>query len=111
MESLPGIPIDAVGGASFGRAQVEWVLPPLRFRRVGIPSMYLRWASLSVFMTGLWTDPGVETEQVVGSVGGQLDFRFVSFSHMNSTLSIGYGVAIGDGGHSRDEFMISLRLL
>src|SRR4029077_12865633 len=51
IESFPGIGINGVGGASYAKTQVEWVLPPLRFRRVGIPSFYLRWASLSLFTT------------------------------------------------------------
>src|SRR4029077_1375794 len=55
-QSFPGIGIDDIGGSSYGKAQIEWVLPPLRFRRVGIPSFYFQWADLSLFATGLMTD-------------------------------------------------------
>ena len=48
VEALPGIEINHASGANYGRAQVELDLPPLRFRKVGTPSMYLRWASLSL---------------------------------------------------------------
>src|SRR5205085_8363229 len=55
-ESFPGLAINEVGGATYGKAQVEWNSPPLRFRKVGVPSAYLRWAGLSVFAGGLVTD-------------------------------------------------------
>ena len=94
IESFPGIGINAVGGASYAKTQVEWVLPPLRFRRAGIPSFYLRWASLSLFTTGLVTDVDRRAiRRTLASAGAQLDFRLVTLSHLESTLSIGFAVA------------------
>ena len=111
-DSFPGVPIDAVGGSNYGKAQVEWVLPPLRFRRVGVPSLYLRWASLSLIGTGLTTDvDDAAMRRGLAAVGSQLDLRLVSFSHLNSTLSVGYAFAFEQQHSPRREFMISLKLL
>jgi hypothetical protein len=112
VESFPGIDINAVGGSSYGRVQVEWMLPPLRFRRVGIPSVYLRWAGLSVFATGLKTDlddwaAGGE----LASVGAQLDLRLVTLSHLNSTFSFGYASAWGRDRPRDDALMFSFKIM
>lgn len=111
-ESFPGIGIDDLGGASYGKAQVEWVLPPLRFRRVGIPSFYLQWADLSLFTTGIMT--GVErwaTRRTLASVGAQLDFRLVTLSHLESTLSIGGAVAHEAGAPLHSAGMFSFKIM
>jgi hypothetical protein len=111
-EAFPGLEINQVGGANYGRAQVEWTLPPLRFRRVGIPSFYLRWAGLSFFATGLVTD--IDDAAIRGelaSVGGQLDFRLVTLSHLDSTLSVGYAWAWGRGLSPVDALMVSFKIM
>jgi hypothetical protein len=111
-QSLPGLEINEVGGANYGRAQVEWMLPPLRFRRVGIPSFYLRWADLSLFATGLMTDVDeAAVRRTIGSVGAQLDFRFVTLSHLNSTLSIGFAVAGERGLPVNTAWMFSFKIM
>jgi hypothetical protein len=95
-ESFPGMAINAVGGANYGKAQVEWTSPPLRFRRAGTPSFYLRWADLSLFATGLVTDVDDRAaRRTMASAGAQLDVRLVTLSHLDSTFSIGYAVAGG----------------
>jgi len=110
-ESVPGLAINQVGGATYGRAQVEWVSPPLRFRSVGIPSAYLRWANLSLFATGLVTDPDdAATRATVLSGGAQVDVRLVTLSHLNSTLSLGWAVARVQDGPRSDALMLSLKL-
>jgi hypothetical protein len=110
--SFPGIDINEVGGANYGRVQVEWTLPPLRFRRVGLPSFYLRWASLSLFATGLLTDVDDEaTRRELGSAGAQLDFRLVTLSHLNSTLSFGYASAWGRDRPRDDAVMFSFKIM
>jgi hypothetical protein len=48
---------------------------------------------------------------VVGNVGAQLDFRFTFLSNLDMTLSVGGGVAFEGGRRSRQEAMISLRVL
>ena len=112
VESFPGIDINAVGGANYGRVQAEWTLPPLRFRRVGIPSFYFRWAGLTLFATGLVTDIDVEdTRRELGSAGAQLDFRLVTLSHLNSTLSLGFAVAGGTDVPLGSAFMFSFKIM
>ncbi len=111
-ESFPGIPINGIGGANYGKAQVQWVTPPLRFRRIGIPSFYLQWADLSLFATGLWTnldDPAAR--QTLASVGAQLDVRLITLSHLESTLSTGFAVAHQRGGPTSHAFMFSFKIM
>jgi len=111
-ESFPGIEINEVGGANYGRVQLEWMLPPLRFRRVGIPSCYLRWAGLSFFATGLMTNVDEETaRRTLGSVGAQLDLRLVTLSHLNSTFSIGFAVAQERGVPLSSAWMFSFKIM
>jgi len=111
-ESFPGFGIDAIGGASYGKVQAEWVLPPLRFRRVGIPTCYLQWADLSLFATGLETDVDDPADrQTLASAGAQLDFRLVTLSHLASTLSLGYAVAHERPGVNHSAFMFSFKIM
>ncbi|HVX89178.1 MAG TPA: hypothetical protein VG940_09640 [Gemmatimonadales bacterium] len=112
VESFPGIDINTLSGANYGRAQVEWALPPLRFRRVGRPSMYLRWASLSLFATGLATDlDETATRRTYGSAGAQADIRLVTLSHLDSTFSFGWAAAQGDGLPLRSKWMFSFKIM
>ncbi len=111
-ESFPGLEINQVGGATYGKAQVEWMSPPLRFRRVGLPSAYLRWAGLSLFATGLVTDLDDATDRrAMASVGTQVDFRLVTLSHLDSTLSFGYAMARGEGVPTRSVLMFSFKIM
>jgi len=111
-ESFPGLEINEVGGTTYGRAQVEWMLPPLRIRRVGIPSFYLRWAGLSLFATGLVTNVDeAAVRRTIGSVGAQLDVRLVTLSHLNSTLSVGFAVAGERGLPANTAWMFSFKIM
>jgi len=111
-ESVPGIPINKVGGANYGKVQVEWTSPPLRFRRAGIPSCYLRWAGLSLFATGLVTDvDDATTRSTVASAGAQVDVRLVTLSHLDSTFSLGFAVAGGKGVPRGSAFMFSFKIM
>ena len=111
-ESFPGLAINQVGGATYGKAQVEWMSPPLRFRSVGVPSAYLRWAALSLFGTGLVVDPeSAADRRTVGGIGAQVDLRLVTLSHLNSTLSFGGAVAKGEGVPARSTLMVSLKIM
>jgi WD40 repeat protein len=111
-ESFPGIAINEIGGTNYGRLQVEWMLPPLRFRRVGIPSFYLRWAGLSFFGTGLMTNlDEAAVRRTIVSVGAQLDFRLVTLSHLNSTFSIGFAVARERSVPLNSALMFSFKIL
>ena len=111
-ESFPGMDINSVGGASYGRAQVEWVTPPLRFRRVGIPSFYLQWADLSLFATGLSINvDDAAARSTLASVGAQLDVRLNTLSHLESTFSTGFAVAREQGGPRHSAWMFSFKIM
>ena len=111
-ESFPGLDINQVGGATYGKAQVEWTSPPLRFRKVGVPGAYLRWAALSAFATGLVTDFDDEAaKRSFVSVGAQADLRLITLSHLESTFSVGFATAAGQGIPRRSALMISFKLM
>jgi hypothetical protein len=111
-ESFPGIDINSVGGANYGRAQVQWVTPPLRFRRVGIPSCYLRWADLSLFATGLSINlDDRAARSTLAGVGAQLDVRLITLSHLESTFSTGFAVAWEQGGPRHSAWMFSFKIM
>ncbi len=112
VEAFPGIGINAVSGANYGRAQVEWTSPPLRFRRVGTPSMYLRWAALSLVATGLVTDmDDPALRRTLTSAGAQADVRLVTLSHLDSTFSLGYAVAQERGVPLHTQWMFSFKIM
>jgi len=109
--SFPGLELNEAGGNDFGRLQVEWMSPPLRFRRAGVPSMYANWARLGVFSSGLITDMGnSQFRRTLWDVGAQADFSLVLFSNLESTLSVGAATAF-EQGRRRNEAMLSLKLL
>jgi hypothetical protein len=110
--SLPGAEINTVGGRNFTRLMAELMLPPLRFKRLGLTSAYLRWARLSLFTAGLVTNiDSVEDRRQMMSVGGQVDIRLVTFSHLRSTLSAGYAIAVEEDEAVSKELMVSLKIL
>ena len=111
-ESFPGLDINEVGGATYGKGQVEWTSPPLRFRRVGIPSAYLRWAALSAFASGLVTDfDDAATRRGFVSIGAQADLRLITLSHLESTFSVGLATAAGQGIRRSSAVMVSFKLM
>lgn len=112
LERFPGVEIDEIAGTNFARGMVEWTLPPVRFRRVGIPQLYCTYARTAVFASGIVTNMDDSTfRQEVGNVGGQVDFRLVIFSALESTLSFGYAAAKQEGHRMDTEFMVSLKIL
>ena len=111
-ESFPGLDINSVGGGSYGKVQVQWVTPPLRFRRVGIPSFYLQWADLSLFATGLSINlDDAAARSTLASVGAQLDVRLNTLSHLQSTFSTGFAVAREQGGQHHSAWMFSFKIM
>ena len=111
-ESFPGLDINQVGGASYGKAQIEWVSPPLRFRKVGIPSAYLRWAGLTAFASGLLTDFDNEsTRRGFVNAGAQADLRLITISQFESTFSVGVATAAGRKIPRSSALMVSFKLM
>ena len=111
-ESFAGLDINEVGGANYGRLQMEWTTPPLRFRRVGIPSFYFRWATLSLFTTGLVIDMDDETlRRELVNAGAQLDVRLITLSHLESTFSFGYALAWEQNRSPSSAFLFSFKIM
>lgn len=107
--SFPGLELNEVGGNDFVKGSVEWTLPPVRFRQLGVPSFYANWARLAFFSSALATDVTTD-RRTVYDIGAQVDLSLVLFASLDSTLSVGYASAFGEGSRS-DEVMISLKLL
>ncbi|MFH1312408.1 MAG: hypothetical protein ABIJ00_04195 [Candidatus Eisenbacteria bacterium] len=110
--SFPGAELNAVGGKNYGKLMMELLLPPVRFKRLGLTSAYFRWARLALFSSGIMTNPDCDVcRRELINVGGQIDFRLVTFSLLNSTLSFGYAAAMERDRKLSDEFMVSLKIL
>ena len=108
---FPGVEIDELVAQTFAKAMLECNLPPLRFRRLGSPSLYCTWVRPALFATALVTDLDRSLiRRTIGNAGVQLDFRFVALSHLDFTVSLGYAVAFEDDRDPAREFMFSLRL-
>jgi len=111
-ESFPGLAINQIGGATYAKAQVEWMSPPVRFRKVGVPSAYLRWAGLSAFASGLLTDfDDGTTRRGFVNVGAQADLRLITLSHLESTFSLGIATAAGEDMRRKSMLMASFKLM
>ena len=110
--SFPGTKLDAVEWKNFGKALVELTLPPIRFRRLGLPALYCNWARLALFSGGVVTNfDDDQHRRKLMDLGVQTNFKVVIFSSLESTFSLGYAVAAEKKSRARDEFMISLKIL
>jgi hypothetical protein len=110
--SFPGVELNEIGGRNFAKSSVEWNLPPVRFRRVGVPAFYATWMRPAFFATALATNVDRSgLRRVATQAGGQLDIRFGALSALDLTLSIGGAVAVERGRPSSREAMVSLKVL
>jgi len=109
--AFPGLEIDEVPGRTFGKLLLEWRLPPLRFRRLGVPELYVTWASASLFGGGLVTEIGRDLQQEAWDLGAQVDLKVVLFTNLSTTLSLGYARAWREDVLSSGEFMVSLKIM
>ncbi|HEX6177040.1 MAG TPA: hypothetical protein VF057_01675, partial [Thermoanaerobaculia bacterium] len=110
-DSFPGLELNEAGGNDFAKASLEWTLPPVKFRQMGVPSFYANWARLALFTSALVTDIGDDAvRRDLYNAGAQIDISLVLFSSLDSTLSFGYAKAF-EGDRRSDEVMLSLKLL
>jgi hypothetical protein len=110
--SFPGAELDAIGGTNYGKVMLEWTLPPIRFKRFGVPAFYCNWARFALFGSGIATN--VDKQEVLQKVvdaGVQVNFKLVLFWSLDSTFSLGYAVAGEGRRHPSDEFMVSVKIL
>jgi hypothetical protein len=111
-DRFPGVEIDEIAGTNFAKTTLEWTLPPVRFRRIGFQQLYCTYARTALFAGGIVTNLDDDAfRREVGNVGGQMDFRLVIFSALETTLSFGYAAAKEEGHRMDTEFMISLKIL
>ncbi|NNK89810.1 MAG: hypothetical protein HKO89_04315 [Saprospiraceae bacterium] len=113
--SLPGISFSAdriIIAKTFAKSMAEFVIPPLRFRKLGGFNFFANWIQPTVFTSVLFTDSIELPDDKIANLGAQIDLRMVTFSLLPSTLSVGYARAWDlDGPGSYNEWMISLKLL
>ena len=113
--SFPGLSYKedfAIIARTFGKTTAELVLPPIRFRKLGSFNFFANWMQPAIFSSFLFTDDVLTGTGKFVDLGFQLDTRFVMFSLLPSTLSIGYAKAWDlDNDNSFGEWMISLKLL
>lgn len=112
IESFPGVEINEIPALDFGKATIEFNLPPKRFERLGTLYLYATNANLSLFGSALAADVSNENyRRFVYDCGAQLELEIVFFSLLKTTLSFGAAAAFEEGRIPRDELMISLKLL
>jgi hypothetical protein len=110
--SMPGFGINEIAGQSFVREVLEFNVPPFAFDAAGTPAFHAAWLRPSLFVAGLWTDPGRhDFRRDYQDVGVQTDLHFSVLHWSELTLSLGYAVGFTEGKRSGDEFMISLKIL
>ncbi len=110
--SFPGVELNSIAGINFGKALVEWILPPVRFRSAGVSSFYLTWLRPTLFSSAITTnidDSALRSNYY--NVGAQLDLQFNILSNLKLTFSTGYAVAVQKDGRPLKEWMFSLKLL
>jgi hypothetical protein len=110
--AFPGTELNEIGGTDFAKVSLELNLPPLRFGRLGFPSLYASWARTVLFSQGIITNIGhASVERRAANAGVQVDIRMQFLSYLPLTLSAGYASAFRRHGHHSDEFMFSLKIL
>jgi hypothetical protein len=110
--AFPGVELNDIAGTNFGKATVEWNVPPLRFRHLGTTSFYVTWARLALFTSGIITNMDEPLwRRKTGAIGAQLDIRLTLLSHLRLTLSAGYAAAFERAVKPTDEFMFSVKVL
>ncbi len=109
--SFPGVPLNNIGGSNYGKLLVEWMPPPIRFRRFGFSLLYCSFLQFSFFSAGILTN--VDNKALQRSpidAGVQADFRLVLLNTLDATLSFGYAKSHEFSSWNSDEFMVSLKI-
>jgi len=110
--AFPGVELDAIGGTNYGRVMGEWILPPLRFRRLGTSWFYLTWARMSIFSSAIGTNLDERAyRSKLANIGSQVDLRLTLLSFYRMTFSVGYATAFEEGWRPASEWMVSLKIL
>jgi hypothetical protein len=111
-DSFPGFGINEIRAQSFVREMAELNLPPYVFESVGTPGFFLNWLQPSVFVAGLWADPGNSAlKKDYASLGAQVDMRINVLHWYAMTLSAGYALGFQSGRRTDSEWMLSLKIM
>jgi hypothetical protein len=109
--SFPGLKINEAGGGSFAKTILELNLPPIRFRKIGMPALYASWLRPALFSSILSTDAQeAERRSFYYNAGLQFDLRFITMSLLSSTISFGFAAAWDEDWNRSEELMVSLKL-
>lgn len=111
--AMPGAHIDDISAHTYAKFTGNVNFCPIRFNKVGGVQCYPNFMQFNIFASDLLTDHwGCERDDKANyvSVGTQMNMQFVLFTHMTTTLSIGYA-RIFSKELKRGEFMVSLKLL
>ncbi|HEX6975407.1 MAG TPA: hypothetical protein VF147_13475, partial [Vicinamibacterales bacterium] len=110
--AFPGADLNEIGGRNFVRSTLEWNLPPLRFRRLGSPGLYVTWMRPAIFIGGLATNlEHAPSRRTAMDAGAQLDFQITALSTLDMVLSVGGAMAFEDHYPPRRELMVSFKVL
>ena len=110
-DSLPGFDIDEISAHRFARVMGELNLPPIRFRDVGTPSLYLSSARTAFFAGALVAEPSIGETRTLETVGVQVDFNFTAALRLPMVLSLGYAEGFEDGDDHGGETLLSLKIM
>lgn len=110
-DSFPGFDIDEISARRFVRAMGEINLPPIRFRDVGVASLYLSNARTALFAGALYADPSVGEAHTYETAGAQVDLNFTAALRLPMVLSFGYAEGFVDGDDHGGEALISLKIM
>ncbi len=86
-------------------------LPPIRFRDVGTPSLYLSSARTALFAGALFAEPSIGESHTYETAGVQVDFNFTAALRLPMVLSVGYAEGFVDGDDHGGEALISLKIM
>lgn len=110
MISFPGTKINHIVANSFAKTTLEWNLPPVRFKKLGLLSAYITYSRLSFFGSAMSSNlQDLDTDHLFFCMGAQLDFEVSLFYLLKTWLSFGYAGSFNKYLKPSDEFMISLK--
>ncbi|MBQ0024905.1 MAG: hypothetical protein KBT00_04180 [Bacteroidales bacterium] len=113
ISAMPGARINQICAHNYAKFTGELSFTPIRFNGSGALQCYPNYIQFRAFASELMADWwGVQSASRASylSVGAQMNIPIVLFTHMGTTLSVGYARIWGNGLNS-GELMISLNLL
>ena len=113
LSAMPGAKIDQIRAHSYAKFTGEINFSPIRFNNFGALQFYPNYIQFCIFgsdlMADWWGREAARKGNYV-SAGAQMNIQLVMFTHMKTTLSVGYARVWGNG-LKQGEFMLSLKLL